>query len=179
MREVEVKIIEIDRDKVEERLRSLGASKTFEGDIETVFFDLPSKSIASAEDLFRLRRKGDKSELTFKRFVADKTAKVREEYEVGVSDFDTTRLILESVGFVGYQRMKKHRISYVLKDGVSVDLDKFADDLSHIPDLMEIEAKNSSDVYAHVKLLGFEPEDAKAWTTFDLINYYSTRSGKS
>ena len=179
MREVEVKIIEIDRGKVEAKLKSLGASKAFEGDMETVFLDFEDEPIAKASNLLRLRKKGDKSELTFKRFVANKSVKVREEYEVLVSDFDTTRLILGSIGLVEFQRMQKHRVSYSLKDGVSVDLDKYTGELSHIPDLMEIEAKDIATVHSHLKLLGFNPEDAKPWTTFDLINYYSGKSVKA
>lgn len=179
MHEVEVKIVAIDRGQVEARLKSLGASKTFEGHMETVFFDLPGDPIAKANNLLRLRKKEDKNELTFKRFVADESAKVREEYEVIVSDFDTTRLILESIGLTEIQHLKKHRISYALKDGVTVDLDKYTGDLSHIPDLMEIEAKDIATLRSHVKMLGFSPEDTKSWTTFDLINYYSGKNAKN
>jgi adenylate cyclase class 2 len=179
LEEIEVKIVEIDRGKVEARLRALGASKTFEGEIDTVFFDFPQNPIAKANNLLRLRRKGDKSELTFKRFVPDISAKVREEYEVLVSDFDTTRTILESIGLVGYQRMKKHRVSYALKDGVRADIDSYEGDFSYIPDLMEIEADDISTLHSHIQLLGLNPEDVKSWTTFDLINYYSGKSSKT
>lgn len=178
MQEVEVKIIDIDRGKVEATLKSLGASETFEGEVETLFFDFPGDPISKAKNLLRLRKRGDKNELTFKRFVADNTAKVREEYEVLVSDFDTTRVILESIGLKGFGHLKKHRISYALKDGVAVDLDKYEGDLAHIPDLMEIEAKDTAELRSHLNLLGFRPQDAKPWTTFDLINYYSGKSVK-
>jgi len=176
MQEVEVKIIAIDRGKVEARLKSLGATRTFEGDVESVFFDLPGNPITKANNLLRLRKRGDRSELTFKKFVADENAKVREEYEVLVSDFDSTRLILESIGLAGFQHMKKHRISYADEDGVTFDLDKYMGNLAHIPDLMEIEAKDIVTVRSHVQLLGFDPKEAKSWTTFDLINYYAGKN---
>jgi predicted adenylyl cyclase CyaB len=179
MHEVEVKIIAIDRGKVESKLKSLGASKTFEGDVETMFFDFQGDPIEKANNLLRLRKIGSKTELTFKRFVPDENAKVREEYEVLVSDFDTTRLILESIGLSGRQHLSKHRISYALNGGVTVDLDKYTGDLSHIPDLMEIETTDLSTLRSHVKLLGFNAEDAKPWTTFDLINYYSGKGAKN
>ena len=179
MREVEIKIIAIDRGKVEAKLRSLGAHRTFKGDVETVFFDFPGNPIAKANNLLRLRKKGDKSEVTFKEFVANDSAKVREEYEVLVSDFDATRLILESIGLVGFQRMKKHRVSYALKGGVTVDIDRYKEEFAYIPDLMEIEAKDIATLRSHVKLLGFNPEDAKPWTTFDLVSYYSGKSAKT
>jgi len=178
MEEVEVKIIDINRGEVEARLKSLGASKTFEGEVETLFFDLPGDPITKANNLLRLRKLGDKNELTFKRFVTDKTAKVREEYEVLVSDFDTTRVILESIGLTGFGHLKKHRISYTLKDGVRVDMDKYAGDLAYVPDLMEIETKDTDTLLSHISLLGFSPGDAKSWTTFDLINHYSGKSVK-
>jgi predicted adenylyl cyclase CyaB len=179
MQEIEVKIIPIDRNEVKAKLKSLGASQTFEGDIETIFFDFPTSSLGNADNLLRLRRKGDKNELTFKRFVANDSAKVREEYEVVVSDFETTRTILRSIGLVEFQRTKKHRVSYALEDGVSIDLDKYADEFAHIPDLMEIEAKDAATVDSHVKLLGFRSADAKNWTTFDLINHYSRISARN
>ena len=178
MEEVEVKILSVDRGEVEARLKSLGASKTFEGDVETAFFDLPGDPIGKANNLLRLRRRGNKSELTFKKFVADEGAKFREEYEVLVSDFDTTRVILESIGLKAFQHLKKHRVSYALKQGVAVDLDKYTGDLVHIPDLMEVEAKDIATLRSHVKLLGFSEKDAKSWTTFDLINYYSGKGAK-
>jgi predicted adenylyl cyclase CyaB len=176
MREVEVKITEIDRDEVEGKLEAVGASRDSEEDVDTVFFDFPSNSIATAENLLRLRKKGDKNELTFKRFVQNGDAKVRDEYEVSVSDFETMRIILEFIGLVAVQRMKKHRISYLLKDGARVDLDKYTDEYSYIPDLMEIEAKDAVTLRKHVEMLGFKPEDAKTWTTFDLVNHYSQKA---
>ena len=178
MQEVEVKIVAIDRTKVEAKLRAVGASKSFEGDLETVFFDLPDGSICKTDNLLRLRKKGDKSELAFKRFVSNKGAKVREEYEVVVSDFGTTRQILESIGLKPFGQIKKHRISFELKDSVTVDLDKYTGELAHIPDLMEIEARNVATLNSYIKLLGFSEKDARPWTTFDLINHYAGKSAK-
>jgi adenylate cyclase class 2 len=179
MKEVEVKIIEIDRERVEAKLKSLGASKTFEGDEETTFFDFPGNPIASAKNLLRLRRIGDKTVLTFKRFVENSEAKVRDEYEVSVSGFEAMHSILESLGLSATQRMEKHRISYTLKSGVRVDLDKYGGEFSHIPDLMEIEGRDIDIVRSQAKLLGFQPEDCRPWTTFDLVDYYSRKKGKT
>jgi predicted adenylyl cyclase CyaB len=179
MREVEVKIIGIDREMVEAKLRSLGASKTFEGDEETVFFDFPGNPITRAKNLLRLRKNRNKTMLTFKKFVKNETAKVRDEYEVLVSGFEPMRLILESLGLFVFQRMEKHRTSYALKSGVRVDLDKYVGAFSHIPDLMEIEGEDIPTIRAHIKLLGFQPEDCKSWTTFDLVDYYSGKNAKT
>ena len=179
MKEVEVKIIDIDREKVEARLRSLGATTTFDGDQVTVFFDYPGNPIATAKNLLRLRKTRDKTQLTFKKFIESESAKVRDEYEVVVSDFESMRLILESLGLSPTKRMEKHRTSYTLKSGVEVDIDKYAGEYSHIPELLEIEGENVETVHLHAKLLGFQPEECKSWTTFDLIDYYSGKKAET
>jgi adenylate cyclase class 2 len=179
MKEVEVKIIGIDREQVEAKLRSLGATETFDGDEETLFFDFPGSPIARAKDLLRLRKIGDKTVLTFKKFVNSEAAKIREEYEVSVSGFEPMRLILESLGLSPTQRMEKHRTSYALKSGVTVDIDRYTGQFSHIPDLLEIEGQDITIIRSHAKLLGFQPEECKSWTTFDLIDHYSEKKAKT
>lgn len=178
MKEVEVKIIEIDREKVEAKLKSLGATKTLDDNVETSFFDFPDCSVSKAKNLLRLRKVGDKAALTFKKFVESDSAKVRVEYEVLVSDFEEANSILQSLGLVTTLRMKKHRTSYALKNGVAVDIDKYTGQHSHIPTLLEIEGANNITIHAQAKLLGFLPEQCKSWTTFDLIDYYSSKELK-
>ncbi len=146
MKEIEIKIIEIDRKSVEDNLATLGAAKTFDGDVESWFFDFQDGRITRARNLLRLRRIGNRTDLAFKKFVESQSAKVRNEYEVSISDFETMRLILESLGFISTWRMEKHRTSYVLSGGVHVDIDKYSGGLSHIPELMEIEGGDISTI---------------------------------
>ena len=178
MKEIEIKIIEIDRKRVEDNLGTLGAAKTFDGDVETWFFDFQDNTITRARNLLRLRRIGDKADLAFKKFVESQSAKVRNEYEVSISDFETMRLILESVGLISTWRMEKHRTSYALSAGVHVDIDKYSGDFSHIPELMEIEGGDISTIREHAKLLGFGPDECKSWDTLDLIDYYSGKKAR-
>jgi len=173
MKEIEIKVIEIDRKKVEDDLATQGAVRTFDGGVETWFFDFQDATITRAGNLLRLRRIGEKTDLTFKKFEESQSAKVRDEYEVSISDFETMCLILESLGLISTLRMKKHRTSYKLKSGVEVDIDKYAGEYSHIPELLEIEGEDLETIYQHAKLLGFQPEDCKPWTTFELIESYS------
>jgi predicted adenylyl cyclase CyaB len=178
MKEIETKIIEIDRKRVEDKLATLGAAKTFDGDVETWFFDFQDDTITRARNLLRLRRIGNRADLAFKKCVESQSAKVRNEYEVSISDFETMRLILESIGLISTWRMEKHRTSYALSGGVHVDIDKYSRDFAHIPELMEIEAGDISTIHAHAKLLGFGPDDCKSWDTFDLIDHYSGKKAR-
>lgn len=178
MKEVEVKIIEIDQGKVEAKLRELGATQTLDEDEETLFFDFPDNSISKAKNLLRVRRVGEKTSLTFKKFVESDTAKVRVEYEVSVSDFEIANSILQSLGLITTLRMEKHRTSYRLRSGVAVDIDKYSGQYSHIPTLLEIEGADIPTIYEQAKMLGFEADQCKSWTTFDLIDYYSSKELK-
>ena len=178
MKEIEIKIIEIDRKRVEDNLATLGAAKTFDGDVETWFFDFQDDTITRARNLLRLRRIGNRTDLAFKECVESQSAKVRNEYEVSISDFETMCLILESIGLISTWRMEKHRTSYVLSGGVHVDIDKYSGDFSHIPELMEIEGGDISTIREHAKLLGFGPDDCKSWDTFDLIDHYSGKKAR-
>ena len=175
MKEVEVKIIEIDREQVESKLRSLGATKTLDNDIGTLFFDFPDNSISKAKNLLRLRRVGDKTTLTFKKFVESDTAKVRVENEVTVSDLGTAKSILQFLGLIPTLHMEKHRTSYSLASSVEVDIDEYTGRYSHIPTLLEIEGPDIATIQTHAQSLGFKPEQCKSWTTFDLIDYYSRK----
>lgn len=178
MKEVEVKIIEIDRETVEARLRSLGAKKILDDEVETLFFDFPDNSISKAKNLLRLRRVGNETTLTFKKFVENGFAKIRIEHEVSVSDLEAAISILESLGLIIPLRMEKHRTSYALKNGVAVEIDKYIGQYAHIPTLLEIEGPDTPTIHEQAKLLGFEPEQCKSWTTFDLIDYYSSKQMK-
>ncbi len=115
MRETEIKILEIDRDKVEKRLRTLGARKVFDGEIHALYYDDPAGSIRKRKGTLRLRKEGPKAVLTYKSHVGDRGAKIRDEKEVHVSDFGTARSILESLGFSPWLEMKKHRTSFRLR----------------------------------------------------------------
>jgi hypothetical protein len=48
-------------------------------------------------------------------------------------------------------------------------------EFTRIPELMEIEGEDVASVRSHAKLLGFQPEDCKSWTTFELIEHYSRK----
>ena len=172
MDEIEVKVIDVDSARSENRLVSLGAKKVFEGNIETHFFDFDNHSIIDSGDLLRLRKEGERVILSYKRFVGSKDAKVTKEYEVMVSDFDNTWNILVSLGLKVYQCLKKRRKSYELDD-VRFEFDKYENPYAHIPEFIEIEAKDIKSVHRYAKLLGFGVENCRPWSTKDLIDHYS------
>jgi predicted adenylyl cyclase CyaB len=136
MYEVEIKILEIDRLKTEGLLLAAGAKKIFDDRIHAVYYDFGDDSIREGGGTLRLRKEGGRAVLTFKRHVEDRNAKVREEQEVVVSDFLTTRFILEAIGLSTRIEMSKHRTTYEL-GGTHFEFDKYSDAYAYIPEFLE------------------------------------------
>ncbi len=174
MKEIEAKILQINKEKIEAALASLGATKVFDGEIQTFFFDFKDSSIVKAKNVLRLRKEQDKTELSFKKIKITQTAKVAEEYSVEVSDLEMTEKILESLGLQVTENMQKLRVSYLLDNG-RFDIDRYLDKYAFIPEFLEIEAENESAIHIFAGLLGFKPEDCLPWSTNELISYYSPK----
>jgi len=171
MEEVEVKILGVDRKEIEKKLISLGAKKVFDGEVNDLIFDFQDASIIKAGNLLRLREIGSKSTLTFKKTLDEKDAKKCEELEVEIFDFDKMKLIFEYLDLGVCGCLKKYRTSYML-DGVHFEFDKYKGEYNLIPEFLEIEAKDVEIIYKFVELFGLRREDCRAWTTFDVIDYY-------
>ena len=170
MKEVEVKILEINSQKVQETLNNLKAKKIFDNDILTWFFDFADNSITKGKKILRLRKEPEKTELTLKKVHTEGTIKVAEEISVQVSEFNNMITIFESLGLSVTDKLKKHRISYVLDD-VHFDIDRYLENYDFIPEFLEIEGDVNL-IYKYASLLGFSKVDCLPWSTTKLINYY-------
>ncbi|MFH1316815.1 MAG: CYTH domain-containing protein [Candidatus Woesearchaeota archaeon] len=67
MKEIEVNIIEIDKDEIIKKLLDLRAEKVFEGDIYAIHYDFKDNSLKIDKSFVRLRKRGDKSFLAYKK----------------------------------------------------------------------------------------------------------------
>lgn len=169
--EVEVKILDIDRKALESKLLSLGARMTFDGEMYAVYLDHADDELKQRGDLLRLRKEGDACLMTFKKFVSDETAKIRQEDEVNISDFDSMRYIFEQLGFKEWLIVRKHRTSYEI-DGVHFEFDKHLDGHAFIPEFLEIEAADLESIYRFVEMLGFKKDDCRPWTFLNVADHY-------
>ena len=174
MKEIEAKILEINRQKVEDILTRVGAKKIFDGEIQTVFFDFKKRTIVKAKNLLRLRKERDKTELTFKKVTFTEAAKVAQEYSIEVSDFEMAKTILENLGLMETDNLTKHRVSYVTEHA-RFDVDRYIGKYSFIPEFLEIEAESAEQIHEYAAILGFRAEDCRPWSTSDLIRYYDQK----
>ncbi|MEZ4777574.1 MAG: class IV adenylate cyclase [Bacteroidia bacterium] len=173
MKEIEVKILEINRQQVEETLQQLGAIKSFEGIMAATFFDYPNRSIQKKGGILRLRTEGDISMLTYKNPVEGEksSAKVMEETETSIGDPEKLMVIFKKTGLLPFNHNHKIRTQYNL-GSVHVVIDEYQGDLAGIPAFLEIEAPDETQLYEVVRQLGFKPEDCHSWSTYDLVQHY-------
>jgi predicted adenylyl cyclase CyaB len=170
MQEIEVKILNIDKQKVIAQLESLGAKKVLDCEMCSSTFDFADKRLAKEGKFLRLRTKGGITELTLKEKVSTEQAKINEEHEVIVSDKNCLRGILHGLGLKEVKTdAKKHRVEYVLGN-VHFEIDTLAE---NIPPLLEVEAPTLEEVQKAVEMLGFSmKDDAKPWSGKDVREHY-------
>jgi adenylate cyclase class 2 len=158
--EYEVRILEIDIEKVKKKLEDIGAKFIFDSLQKRYVYDfkpiMPNKWI-------RLRTNGKKTTLTIKDITSSKIDGTK-ELEIVVDDFEKTNEMLELLGYIhkGYQENK--RIRYIL-DGVEIDIDSWP----LIPTYMEIEGKNVEEVE---KVLGLLDVPSDKVTTLNCEDIY-------
>lgn len=172
--ELEAKLLEIDREKIMERIRELGGVMVFDGDMFGVFFDTPNSQLKYGRKLLRLRKEGDKTFLTYKCKISNFDIKIQEENEIEIPDFEKMRDLLNSIGFEEIKTNLKHRTSFRIGD-VKVELDKYLSELKFIPEFLEIEAATREEIYDTAIALGYIPAELKSWTSFKLEMYYRER----
>ena len=170
--EIEVKILEINRSSIVEKLLKLEAKKSFDGEMLALFYDREDDNIHKMGDVLRLRKEGDTTVLTYKKFVSQEGAKIMEEYETRVGDVEQMRTILDLLDFKVKKKTRKFRTQYDLGD-THVVIDDYQDELAAIPVFIEIEAPNMDRLEEVVRLLGYTKEDCLSWNTYQLMKHYN------
>ena len=160
MIEYEARILEINKEKLEEKLKSLNAKKVADFDYKRLVYDF---NPADKGRWIRLRTDGRKTTLTVKE-VKSYEIDGTEENEIEVSDFETTNIILNKLGYIAKSYQENKRTRYLL-DGVEIDID----DWPLIPTYLEIEGPSEVAVHNTLETLGFKREEA---TTNDVDNIY-------
>ena len=164
MNEIEVKILNIDGEKIRRILKVMGAKKKFSGTIVAHFFR------GSNGKKIRLRRMGDKFFITGKERIKSEGMMHNQEHEVEISDFATMANILWVAGLEKYGDSIKTRESYTFND-ITFDIDEYPG----IPEYVEVEAGTHEKVEEWVKLLGFTMENTACITEAQLREKYKIK----
>ena len=153
--EIEAKYLVRNLARVEQRLLELGATLVEPRDFEyNLRYDDPQGSLTAGRQVLRLRKFHD-ARLTYKGpGQVTGNALSRTEIEVVVSDFENTRLILETLGYTVAAVYEKYRAMYNL-DGHLVTIDELP-----YGEFIEVEGNSPEDVRRVAVQLGLDPEKA-------------------
>ncbi len=160
--EVEVKFLVDDLGEVRRRLLAAGgvavAPRVYERNVR---FDTADERLLARQALLRLRQ-DSRVRLTYKGLSAQDAAseaKIREEIELTVEEFDRMALIFERLGFQAVQSYEKYRTTFHLGD-VEVVLDEMP-----FGDFVELEGASDASLKAAAAALGLD------WSRRLLTNY--------
>lgn len=160
--EVEVKFLVQNLDAVRTRLRAAeatpGAPRVYERNVR---YDTVDEALLARQMLLRLRQ-DTRTRLTFKGPAAQDAvseAKVREEVEVVVDDFDRMAHVLGRLGFAAVQTYEKYRETHHWRD-VEIVLDELP-----FGNFVELEGPSEASLKAAANALGLD------WSKRVLANY--------
>lgn len=158
--EYEVRILEIDPEKIKKRLEELGAEFQWDCLQRRYVYDFVPKVDGK---WIRLRTNGNKTTLTIKNLVSSHIDGTQ-ELEITVDNFERCHLMLKEMGFVAKGYQENRRCQYLF-NGVEIDIDS----CPLIPTYLEIEGPSEDAVYHALEVLGFSKDDA---TTRDVEGVY-------
>lgn len=148
--EIEVKVLEIDKQDLISKLEKLWAVFVSEKNLSTKQFFLEDKKIS-----FRIRKFEDKNSqesfMTLKKSIPNDKAVTNMELETTIWNFETMDNILSQLWFNSFSISSKIRTTYEL-NWVKFEIDE----IEWIPTFFEIEAGSIETIYKYVDLLWYE-----------------------
>ena len=159
--EYEIRVLEIDKEKIIDELEKLGAEKVGEFNQKRYAYDLKP---AQDGKWIRLRTNGKNTTLTYKDIVSN-TIDGTKELEIEVNDFEETNELLEKIGFINKGYQENNRIQYIL-NGAEIDIDSWP----MIPTYMEIEGTSEEEVLNTLELLKVDKSKITTLGCNDIYN---------
>ncbi|WP_313341741.1 class IV adenylate cyclase [Sedimentibacter sp.] len=161
MREKEVKVLNIDKQDIEKKLISLGATLIKDENQINYRFDTEDSFLKkSYNGYLRIRitenlLNGEiKHTMTFKRSINRDKLRVNEETETEISDWNSAAKIIELLGYKMKKPGHKHRRSYIY-EGITFEIDTWNKETYSKP-YLEIEMNSEDDLEKAIKLLNLD-----------------------
>jgi adenylate cyclase class 2 len=172
--EIEVKYLDIDKNDIEAKLKSIGAEKVGDIFLRHVSFDYPDYRLDKDNSWIRLRDEGDKIVLAFKKRLGvtsqdgSTNDEGMEEIEVKVDSYEETKSFLRKVGFIEkHGEAQKKRSKWKMKS-LTFDIDTIA----MAPTYLEIEAESWEDLDKIALDLNLDPQKRKICSANQLYKIY-------
>ncbi|WP_427339635.1 class IV adenylate cyclase [Caloranaerobacter sp. DY30410] len=160
-KELEVKVLDIDKDEIEKRLKEIGAELiSREYQINTIF-DTEDRVIKNKQNGYlRIREKRDLDKgsvsyiFTLKKNISKDDVRENLEIETKVENKEALVKILEALNFKIVHEGTKERIKYKYED-ITFDIDTW-DKETYPYTYLEIEVKQKEDLQRAIKLLNLD-----------------------
>lgn len=173
MKELEVKVLNIDLEEMESKLKSLGATLIGKELQVNTLIDSKENYIQNNLDSYlRIRetksllKEEIKFTLTMKKNINREGIRENIEINTDISDKNAMLEILKSLGYYVFQEGHKERTSYVLNNA-RFDLDRW-DELTYPEPYMEIEVNDEDELKEIVKLLDIPKENISTKSILEL-----------
>ena len=162
--EIEVKVLNIDKELLENKLINMGASLIKkEMQVNTIFMDIDGDIEDVGRGYLRLRESenltnGKKtSMITFKRNLSQDGFRENEEIETLIEDKDSMVRILSCLNIDVKNVGRKERLRYNY-EGIQFDIDTWDEETYPHP-YLEIEVKDSNDIQRAIEILDIDKKD--------------------
>ena len=170
-KEMEVKVLDIDLDVLEDKLRSIGAELISFEEQKNIILDTDKKfKDSNIDGYLRIRETKNKllniveKEITLKENLSRSLTRENIEIESKISNIDSMLEILSKLGYevskIGYKTRRSYKY-----DGIRFDLDIWDRETYPLP-YMEIEVEREEDLEKAIKLLDL---DRKNITTKSIV----------
>ena len=169
MEEIELKILNVNPKRLSEKLNKIGAVKKESKLIVEKNFDFDDGSISKKENMFRIRKVGNKIEINYKDGrVKDKNFLIfKEELETTIGDFDVMEKIIKKLGLKVIIHREKKRTSFTAGK-VKIELHEYP----KIPAFAEFEG-SKKDIKRIMEKLGYNMGQTTSLTDTNIIKSYN------
>lgn len=172
-KELEVKVLNIDKDEIQKKLSNVGASLMKREEQINYLLDSKDNSIQCKNNSYlRLRETKDldtnqtKHILTLKENVSKDGIRENVEISSEIEDKKALLYIMEVLGYDVIQKGFKERTSYIY-DGIRFDIDTW-DENTYPYTYMEIEVKSEDDLIKAIKLLDIDQKNISTKSIVEL-----------
>lgn len=155
MKEIEVKVRNINKQDIINKIEKLGAQKIFTGKVIDYRFDTPDRDLSRQGKALRIRQKGRYVFLNLKgkkKSIQNITG--RDEIGVKISNFKVMHKILNELGYIKIFELEKYRTEYRLED-MTFDIDEYIG----LEPILEIESDSYEKVQRYLKKLQVKEKD--------------------
>ncbi|MFW6286274.1 MAG: class IV adenylate cyclase [Nanoarchaeota archaeon] len=155
MKEVEVKVRNINKKDIIEKIEKLGGVKNFTGRVIDFRFDTPDRKLSKQGKALRIRRKGKHIYLNLKgkkKSIENITG--RDEIGVRIFNLKIMHKILNELGYIKIFELNKYRTEYKLGD-VKFDIDEYVG----MKPILEIESDSYEMVEKYLEILDIQGDE--------------------